>query len=83
MASKARTKTASKETVDVVTEETQIAVRCLSWCFLPGISHIGQYGLLQCVLSEGHEENGEEHQIKVEILSPPAGTFTINWTVGK
>lgn len=62
-------------------EETQVAVRCLEWCFLPGISHIGQFGLLQCTLLENHE--GQEHQIKVDILSPPSGTFTINWTTGK
>lgn len=63
--------------------ETQLNVRCLEWCFLPGISHIGQFGLLQCTLPEGHLENDQEHQIKVEILSPPSGVFTINWTTGK
>lgn len=68
------------QVVEEILADPVAQVRCLEWCFLPGISHIGQYGLLQCVLPEGHVE---EHQIKIEILSPPAGTFTINWTVGK
>lgn len=53
--------------------------RCLEWCFLPGLSYVGPEGLLQCSLIEGHEE---EHRIEVAIFSPPAGKFTIIWTVG-
>lgn len=69
---------------EVVEEEVAPEVvigstRCLQWCFLPGISHIGPSGLLQCWLNDGHEES---HQIKIEILSPPAGKFNISWTVG-
>lgn len=62
---------------------TVAPVRCLQWCFLPGISHIGQQGLLQCTLIENHEDEGEEHQVKIDILSPPSGVFTIRWTTGK
>ncbi len=53
--------------------------RCSEWCFLPGMSHIGPQGLLQCSLLEQHEE---EHQIKIEVRSPPSGVFTINWSRG-
>jgi hypothetical protein len=80
MASKLRNKKVAQqveETPEPV-EDLQIGSdRCIEWCFLPGISHIGQSGLLQCILSEDHEE---EHKIQVEILSPPSGKFTISWT---
>jgi hypothetical protein len=77
MATKKKVQQVAPETAAPVTEVIGQPTRCLAWCFLPGISHIGQYGLLQCVLPVDHEE---EHQIKVEILSPPSGVFTINWT---
>lgn len=80
MASKTKKTVQAVETVDETPEVQVGSTRCLEWCFLPGLSHIGQYGLLQCVLPQDHVE---EHQIKVEILSPPAGVFTITWTVGK
>lgn len=85
MASKSRTKTATKETevpVPVVSADqaVQFDTRCLAWCFLPGVSHIGQSGLLQCTLLDGHEE---EHKIRIEVLSPPSGAFTITWTTGQ
>lgn len=59
-------------------EEVKPVDRCIEWCFLPGLSYVGASGLLQCTLERDHEE--EQHQIQVEILSPPAGKFTINWT---
>ncbi len=56
---------------------TDIATRCNAWCFLPGISHIGTEGLLQCLLNTEHME---DHLIKIEINIPPKGKFTITWT---
>lgn len=64
-------------TVPVEKEVTIGSTRCVDWCFLPGLSFVGPNGLLQCILSEGHEE---EHRVEITIFSPPTGKFTINWT---
>jgi hypothetical protein len=76
---KTRTKAVETPTEETV-EETPNLARCMEWCFLPGLSHIGQHGLLQCTLAEYHD--GEPHNININILNPPSGSFTITWTTG-
>lgn len=67
-----------EEEVPVDNTTTQIfETKCPAWNFLPGLSYVGPNGLLQCMLVEGHED---EHELRIDILSSPGGSFKITWT---